>query len=337
MQVECNPIFNILYSSRITYSLLFAHEVGLFTLLSNNHPGQTLEKISSDLGIHSRAMNALLKMCVNLNLLQFHDGLYSVTDITKKYLLPASPYYFGDMVSPISTFPSAYSYEAFRETIFANQPIAIITGDSSLFKETEDKPESARLLTKAMHSKSLESSTFWPKVFSFENHELMLDIGGGSGIHSINMVLQWPNMQAIVYDRPLICNVADSYVKDHKLQASVKTMHGNMWSATFPDADIHFYSDIFHDWPIEKCQFLAQKSYDSLPQGGKIIIHEILFDDSITGPYSAAIFNLMMLLLTQGEQLVQKQLHEILSKVGFKNVETVRTGLDDWSITTGVK
>ena len=74
-----------------------------------------------------------------------------------------------------------------------------------------------------------------------------------------------------------------------------------------------------------------------MPRGGKIIIHEILFDDSITGPYSAAIFNLMMLLLTEGEQLVKKQLHEILSNVGFQNIETIKTGLDDWSITIGVK
>jgi acetylserotonin N-methyltransferase len=337
MQVEGNPIFNILYSSRICYSLLFANEVGLFTSLSNHHIGQTLENISADLGIHPRAMNALLKMCVNLNLLQFHNGLYSITDITKKYLLPDSPYYFGDMITPLSTFPSAYSYEAFCETIFANQPIAVITGDSSLFKETEDNPEPARVLTKAMHSKSLEPSTFWPKIFPFENHELMLDIGGGSGIHSINMALKWPNMQAIVYDRPLICNVADSYIKEYNLQTRVKTMNGNMWSAIFPDADVHFYSDIFHDWPIEKCQLLAQKSYDSLPQGGKIIVHEILFDNSITGPYSAAVFNLMMLLLTHGEQLTQNQLHKMLSKVGFKNIETIKTGLDDWSITTGVK
>ena len=46
----------------------------------------------------------------------------------------------------------------------------------------------------------------------------------------------------------------------------------------------HFYSNIFHDWPPEKCSFLTRKSFDALPPGGRLVVHEMLYDDDKKGP-----------------------------------------------------
>ena len=51
-------------------------------------------------------------------------------------------------------------------------------------------------------------------------------------------------------------------------------------------ADLHFYSYIFHDWPPDKCTFLARESFDALPSG-RIIVHEVLYDNQKTGRFAA--------------------------------------------------
>jgi hypothetical protein len=61
-----------------------------------------------------------------------------------------------------------------------------------------------------------------------------------------------------------------------------------MWQDAFPAADLHFYSNIFDDWPSEKGRFLSEKSFNSLPVGSRIVLHEVLYNDEKTGPFAAA-------------------------------------------------
>jgi hypothetical protein len=37
-----------------------------------------------------------------------------------------------------------------------------------------------------------------------------------------------------------------------------------MWQDPFPPAEVHFYSQIYHDWPPERCRLLTRKSFESL-------------------------------------------------------------------------
>lgn len=166
----------------------------------------------------------------------------------------------------------------------------------------------------------------------------LLDIAGGSGIHAIEAVKAFPRLQGIIYERPFVCVVAQEFIENFQLQNSIKTVEGDMWKDTFPSSDLHFYSDIFHDWQVEKCEFLAKKSYESLPIGGRIIIHELLFDEDKSSPLATAMYNVVMLLCTnKGQQYSAKEILAILEKVGFKEIQIIPTGFGSWSIVTGVK
>ena len=61
-----------------------------------------------------------------------------------------------------------------------------------------------------------------------------------------------------------------------------------------------FYSNIFHDWSVEKCFYLAKKTYDSLPVNGYIFLHESLLNDDGNGPLAAAYFSFHMFIHTEG-------------------------------------
>ena len=93
---------------------------------------------------------------------------------------------------------------------------------------------------------------------------LLLDVGGGSGAHALGAVLRWPHLQAVVFDIPPVCEVAEEVIACHGLQQRVSTQAGDMWEDAFPAADLHFYSQMYHGWALQKCQFLTQKSFASL-------------------------------------------------------------------------
>jgi len=164
----------------------------------------------------------------------------------------------------------------------------------------------------------------------------MLDVAGGSGAHSIGAVRRWPKLSATVFDVAPVCEVAAEIVSSYKLQARVTTHAGDMWQDLFPAADLHFYSMIFHDWPGRKMRFLAKKSFDSLDSGGRIVVHEMLFNSDRSGPFPVAAFNIAMLLWCEGEQYSGREISSMLRDAGFAKIE-VKPTFGYWSVVTGVK
>ncbi|MGH3593875.1 MAG: methyltransferase, partial [Pseudonocardiaceae bacterium] len=83
-------------------------------------------------------------------------------------------------------------------------------------------------------------------------------------------------------------------------------------------------------------RLLTKKSFDSLPAGGRIIIHEMLYNDEKTGPLTTAAFSLVMLLWIEGQQYSGHELEAILTEAGFTEIET-KPSFGYWSIVTGRK
>jgi O-methyltransferase domain len=116
----------------------------------------------------------------------------------------------------------------------------------------------------------------------------------------------------------------------------ISTRPGDMWNDPFPPADVHFYSNIFHDWPAEKCLFLSRKSFDSLTRGGRIILHEVLYNDQKTGPFAAASYSMIMLGWATGKQYSGRELSQMLENAGFRDIE-IKPTFGFMSIVTGRK
>ena len=70
--------------------------------------------------------------------------------------------------------------------------------------------------------------------------------------------------------------------------------------------------------------------------GGRIIVHEILFNEERTGPFAVAAFNVAMLIAMQGQQYSGKEITAMLTEAGFTDIE-VKPTFGYWSIVTGRK
>ena len=314
--IKRDPIFSLFTAVRSTHVLYAAHEMKLFSMLESS--ALTLQEVAKSLKIEERAALALLSLCASLDLVKLNHEKYELSEVSKHYLLPKSRYYFGAFIDMAIHNPEVLSYDKFKKALGLNA--SEVYDEQDLFQKNEEDKERAETFTRAMHSKSMMAASMWPK-----------------GAHAIEAVKQAAGLKAIVYDRPFVCNVAAEYIKFDCLQDRIKVVEGDMWQAPFPCADLHFYSDVLHDWPLEKSEFLINKSYESLPEKGRIIIHELLFNDEKSGPIATAVYNMIMLIWTQGQQYSGKELFSMLEKIGFKEIQIFLTGFGSWSIITGIK
>jgi cyclopropane fatty-acyl-phospholipid synthase-like methyltransferase len=208
------------------------------------------------------------------------------------------------------------SYAAIDQAVSTGSPQSP-PGDFASF---EEQIERARAFTRGMHSISVGRGFAWPELVDLAGDLVMLDVGGGSGAHSIGACLHWPQLAAIVLDMPPVCDVAEEFVAGQRLEDRITTQRADMWDDPFPHADLHFYSNILHDWPPEKGRFLIEKSFATLEPGGRILLHEALLDDDKTGPFTVAAFTVTMLTWTEGQQYSGRELTEMLTAAGFQDV-----------------
>jgi hypothetical protein len=313
-------------------AVLLAHDLKLFPFLAGGT--RTLQEVAGALDIAPRPALSLLQACAAAGLVNSLDGRYSLTPVAEDYLLESSPFYFGGFLDYTLANRSVLTFDALKKAVLTNSPQ--IYGGEDIYKSHEEKREAARAFTRMMHSHSMADAITWPDKIDLSRHRTMLDIGGGSGAHSIGAALRWPDLRGIILDMASVCEVTREYLAGFGLQDRFRTHVADMWNDQFPPADLHFYADIFHDFTPEQCSFLTQKSFDSLESGGRLIIHEMLFNSEKTGPLAVAGYDVSMLLWTEGQQFSGEELSAMLAGAGYVEIAVTATE-GYWHIVTGVK
>jgi hypothetical protein len=326
------PLWDIIMGIYGYQAVLLCHDLKLFPLLAAK-PG-TLAEIAAALQIAPRPAQALLQVCRTLGLVKVEEETFSLTPVAEDYLLESGPAYFGGFFDYTLAHRTVLSFDSLKKAVLTNT--AQVYGGAEIYRSHQEQVELARAFTGMMHSHSTAPAQVWPEKIDLAGIRTMLDIGGGSGVHSIGAARRWPELGVVLFDLPAVCEVAQEYFAGQGLQARSRTQSGDMWQDPFPPADLHFYSDIFHDFSYERCRFLTQKSFASLEPGGRIIIHEMLYNGDKTGPFTVAGYDVSMLLWTEGQQFSGAELSAMLGAAGFVDLGVTPT-LGYWGIVSGRK
>lgn len=326
-------LWNMFMGMPVCQAVVVAHQLKLFPALAAGP--RSLAEVAEALQLQPRAAEALLVACTAMGFVAVSEHKYALTPTARDYLVPDRATFFGSVLDVAAIINGhLFSFESVRKAVVENA--SQVYGGDKLFESHEAQQAQARAFTAMMHAHSMAPAMAWPDALDLSRHQAMLDVGGGSAVHSMQAVARWPELRATVLDLPPICELAREYIAGSKAPERVTTHAGDLWKDPFPAADLHFYADIFHDWPPEKCRFLAQKSFEALPPGGRIVVHEMLLDDDKSGPPAVAGYNITMLLWTEGQQFSGAELVALLSEVGFTEVSARRT-CGYWGIATGRK
>lgn len=267
----------------------------------------------------ARGLRALLPMLMQLGFLAQHGGLYQLTEAGRQYMLKGSPFCWGGLFKRLSA--TMVAHKLLLETINMERARAAKNRPADGWESGHVDMPLARDVTAFMHSHSAPAAYGMARTCDFSGIRKVLDVGGGSGCFSIALAGLRPDVYCSVMELPTICELAQQYIEAAGVTAQVDTITVDMFRQPWPlGFDAHFFSNIFHDWSVETCIELAKKSHAALPEGGSILLHEMLLDDSGTAPSPAVAFSLLMAMGTKGQQFTFPQLREILEAAGFSKV-----------------
>lgn len=267
------------------------------------------------------------------------EDAYCLNELSRTYLLPGSPYYWGGVLHTVRNMPVSHSM-IWRA----------ITGDdthpadgSASRKFTDDwesesySIENARRFTAKMHSHGFTAAVALANSEYFGDTKSLLDIGGGSGAYSIALAAMHDQMRCVIAELPAVCPVTREYVKEYGLAGRIEVIALDMFKDKWPSGfEAVMFSDIFHDWPESDCLLLAKKAFASLLPGGRIFVHEVLLSDNGVGPLTANEYSMAMLMVTKGQQFTAAGLERVLLDAGFSRI-TVNSSYGYYSLISGYK
>lgn len=301
-----------------------ADELGIFKSLLGAPAGA--DELSMRMGFNDRATRATLRLLASLGFLQQRLGKYQLKDAARLYLLRDSPFYWGHMLG--NRMPQA---ERLRDCLqnkrptwrpgSPDEPKSETGGSVDGWSAGHVDLERGRRVAAAMQSHSLPAAIAFARNGDFAGVTHFLDIGGGSGCYAIALAREHPEIHCGIMELKTMCDVAQDYIRDGGVEGRVDTVAVDMFREPWPRSyDALFFSNVFHDWDFETCDWLSASAFEALPSGGRIMLHEMLLDDDGDGPVTAASFSMLMLLGTQGQQFTLPELKRMLEGAGFTNV-----------------
>ncbi|MBL8112231.1 MAG: hypothetical protein JNK60_05065 [Acidobacteria bacterium] len=187
-----------------------------------------------------------------------------------------------------------------------------------------------------MHEHALPVAPLWPALVNLNAHRVLLDVGGGSGTHSVAAVESAPGLSAVILEVHSMARCAERAVAERGLKERIRVVAGDMFHGDWPEADLHLLADVLHDWRPETARGLVRKSFAALPPGGRLALLEMPLAEG-DGPLPEVLASsLAMLLTVGGQQYTLAELKGFLSGAGFTRLEAHSVdGL--WSLVTGRK
>lgn len=320
-----------------------ADEAGIFTALGESPASGT--ELAARLAFDERATAVLVRLLAALRLLAVRDGRYHLTDESRIYLLRSSPYYWAPMLSvSVSQWHRerllAKLKERGSDRVAGPEGTPLVSSegraadDWAAGKVSADR---ARDVAARMHAHSVPAAVAFARQYDFSGLTRILDVGGGSGCFMVAAAQAHPHLRCTVLELPAMCEVAADYIRAGGVEDRVGTIAVDMFRQPWPQGyDAVFFSNIWHDWNMRTCEWLAARAFDALVPGGRILLHEMLLDDDGAGPVTAASFSLLMLLATQGQQFTPGELRAVLDLAGFVGIEVSPTH-PHYSVVTGRK
>jgi O-methyltransferase domain len=295
------------------------------------------EELTSRLKLHPRSARDFFDALVSLGMLDRQDGLYRNAPEANQFLVRNKLGYIGGILEMANErlYPFWGSLTEGLRTGLPQNEVKI--GGGGLFESVYSDPDRLRLFLGAMTGLSMGACRAIAEKFPWKNYKTVIDLGGAEGGLLVQLCLAHPHPSGSNFDLPEVGSVYEEYVAANGLSERLKFIPGNLFGDKIPKAEVLTMGHILHDWNLDEKRTLLAKAYETLPEGGALIVFEALIDDERQQNAFGLLMSLNMLIETPGGfDYTGKDCTQWMREAGFRETRVEHlTGPD--SMVVGIK
>lgn len=293
-----------------------------------NEQPLSFEDLRAALGLDSRPANVLITALRAMRMIEEQNGVLSLTELAKEHLVPGGDFDVGDYVGLAAQAPGVIGTV---ELLKSNKPLGSDgSGTAFIYRDgiesAMEAEQTARHLTLALAGRAKNVAPALADAVSMDQSHLLLDMGGGTGIYSFALLQKNPQLRAIIFDRPEVLKVAEEMATEYGVLDRTELVTGDMFADELPSgADVILLSNILHDWDVPECQTLIDRCAEALPEGGRLLVHDVFLNDSLDGPLPIALYSAALFSLTEGRAYSAAEYRAWLESAGLQTTPIVPT------------
>jgi 3-hydroxy-5-methyl-1-naphthoate 3-O-methyltransferase len=301
-------------------------EFDFFTWLDKNPA--SLAEICSGLGIAERPTDVMLTLFQSNGFITQEGDRFTLTDTARTFLTSESPYSL--LTYYTAPFATQKTTQEFIHVLRTDEP-----DTSKDWHELMENDAFAESSMTAMDRRGMYLGEVLAKKISLNGFSHLLDVGGGSGAYACCFVENNPQLRATVLEKPPVDKWTRQFIEKRELSSRISVMGGDMFTTPYPpDCDVHFFSLVIHDWGMTAIEELMKKSFDTLPSGGLLMIHDAHLNNEKNGPMAVAEYSAFVVHhVARGRCYSFGELKECLEKAGFSTVSYSENACDRSIIT----
>jgi len=333
LNVSFNELYRMLAGPIKSKLLLTGIQIGVFNQLSEP---KSAEAVAKTIGAHPGNMRLFLDSLAAIDLVVKKNGLYQNTPVTQSFLVEGSPTFLEQML----TLTAQMCYVALDKlpTLVRKGPVPPSPKADMDTEETwaQFAAGIANYQRAGLAQLAVEIVSELPEFSSFKK---MLDLGGGPGLVGITIVAAHPSMKGVIFDKPAVVKVAETFIKEYEMEDRIEVLGGDYNHDPIGDEyDLIWASASLYS-ARDNLDSLMKKIYDTLNPGGVFIaFHEGLTHER-TKPDIHVLFSLPMALMGQDISFDQGFIADSMLHVGFQSVRsrTLDTSIGPMDLDIGRK
>jgi ubiquinone/menaquinone biosynthesis C-methylase UbiE len=317
----------ILFGHSAFQHLNAACELDLFELL-DELPDLTGPDIAIKLGLAERANDILLLGATSLGMLTRQDGRYRLSLVIADLIKTPDWLRFKDTVA----FEQYVVYEGqldFTESLRTNSNVGLrrVPGTGrDLYHRLSENPHLESVFYRYMRSWSELANQHLVEKLDLSKSSRLLDCGGGDAVNAIALARANEHLEVTILEIAQTIPITKKKIAEtglgERISVSAADMHADPFPAGF---DTVMFAHQLVIWTLEENTRLLRKAYETLPEGGRVVIFNSMSNDEGDGPVVAALDSVYFAALpAEGGMIYSWAQHErCLRDAGFTTVQRI--------------
>jgi hypothetical protein len=272
--------------------------MGVFTELAKGP--EPFDALKGRLGLHDRSARDFLDTLVALGFLTREGDRYGNTPETDLFLDRRKPSYVGGVLEMANHRLYPF-WGHLTEALRTGQPQNELKGGGpALFETLYADPARLKQFLAAMTGISHGANMTIARRFPWKDYETFVDVGTAQGDLAAQIALANPHLKGIGFDLPEVEPIFEEYTTAAGVGDRVRFEAGSFFDRDLPKADVVLMGHILHDWDLPTKKMLIGKAFDTVPDGGALIVYEAIIDDDRSTNAFGLMMSLNMLIETPG-------------------------------------
>lgn len=315
-------------------------QLGIFDQLAAS-PGMSREVLAKASGLEPRPFRILLTGLLAMKMiLRDGDGLRNA-EMVNQLLVRSTPHNWVEVLGwqNYIVYPGEVD---FLESLKQNRNVGLrqFPGDEdNLYARLTHDKFLEKVFQDSMASLSLSANAIMVENVDFSGIRHLVDGGGGNATNLMAVARANPHLSCTVFDSASVCEIAKANIERNGLSDRIGTHPGDLFSTPFPSGiDGVLLAHMLTIWSPEKNIQLLKRVYDALPDGGQVIIFNMMGHDDETGPMTTALGSPYFLSIATGEGMLYTwaEFESFLAAAGFRQTKRVVLPKDH-GVLIGVK